>query len=227
MERISVACFPRLKAIASASIAVVLLTAGCQGGKSKSGSAASPSSAEVTCDKVLSTQAKEAMRRVADIPESAKTSFLGDPQGAAGGLVAKYDAGAAKERDYEYFCGVHEGSAGLASAQVRFSLVQEFPKKGEAASIFKEYRMAKVALAGVKVGVLYFECSSKKFSLGAGATVLVRGEVRSLYETSESESAAREDTLRIVYESSRALSELLDCGSNAGLPATFSMPPEL
>ena len=87
--------------------------------------------------------------------------------------------------------------------------------------------MGKSALGGVGVGVLYFECSSKKFSLGAGATVLVRGEVRSRYQTSEPEDAAREDNLRIIYESSRALSDLLDCQSNAGLPVSFSMPPEV
>ncbi len=87
--------------------------------------------------------------------------------------------------------------------------------------------MAKTALAGVKVSVLYFECSSKKFSLGAGATVLIRGEFRATLEPSEREDAARQDTLRVVYESSRILSGLLNCKSNAGLPATFTMPPEV
>jgi hypothetical protein len=167
------------------------------------------------------------MKRIADIPASVKTTFLGDPQGTADGLVAQHDAGTASEWDEEDFCSVHKGSAGLDSVQVRFSLADEPPKDGQTASIFKEYRMAKAALAGVKVGVLYFECSSKKFSLGAGATVLIRGEVRSRYETSESENAAREDTLRIVYESSRVLSDLLDCKSNAGLPDSFTMPPEV
>ncbi|MGI5194462.1 hypothetical protein ACQEVY_12640 [Streptomyces sp. CA-288835] len=227
MERISVACFQKLRVMASVTIAAVLATTGCQSEESKSEGGASPSSTEVTCDKILGAQAKAAMKRIADIPESVKVTFLGDPQGAADGLVAQYDAGTASEWDDEDFCGAHKGSAGLDSVQVRFALAQEIPKKGEAASIFKEYRMAKAALAGVKVGVLYFECSSEKFASGAGATVLVRGEVRSRYETSESEDAAREDTLRIVYESSRAFSGLLECKSNAGLPANFKMPPEL
>lgn len=227
MERTSVVCFPKLRVMASVSIAAVLMTSGCQDGKPKSEGAASPSSAEMTCAKLLSAQTKAAMKRISDIPESVKTTFLGDPQGAADGLVAKYDSGTASEWDYENFCGAHKGSAGLESVKVRFSLAQELPEKGEVASIFKEYRMGKAALAGIKVGVLYFECSSEKFASGAGATVLVRGEVRSRYETSESEDAAREDTLRIVYESSHTFSDMLECKSNAGLPADFKMPPEL
>jgi hypothetical protein len=167
------------------------------------------------------------MKRISDIPASTKATILGDPQRAADGLVAQHDTGTVSEWDDEYFCSAHRGSAGLDSARVEFSLAEEPPEAGQVASIFKEYRMAKSALAGIKVGVLYFECSSKKFSSGTGATVLVRGEVRSRYETSEPEDAAREDTLRIVYESSRILSGLLDCKSNAGLPNSFTMPPEI
>ncbi|MFG2128257.1 hypothetical protein ACGFNV_10695 [Streptomyces sp. NPDC048751] len=167
------------------------------------------------------------MKRIADIPASVETTYLGDPQRAADGLVAQYDAGTASEWAEEGFCAAHEGSAGLDSARVTFSLAQEVPEEGKVASIFKEYRMAKAALAGIKVGVLYFECSSGNFASGAGATVLVRGEVRSRYETSEAEGAARKDTLRVVYEASRALSKLLGCKSNAGLPSSFSMPPEV
>ncbi|MEV6178663.1 hypothetical protein [Streptomyces sp. NPDC052015] len=211
----------------SSVITSALMVAGCQGEDSKSDDTATPSAAEVTCGEILSAQAKAAMKRIANIPASVSTSYLGDPQGAVDGLVAQYDAGTASEWNDEDFCGAYKGSAGLDSVRVRFSLAEEPPEKGNVASPFKEYRMAKAAIAGVKVGVLYFECFSDKFSSGAGATVLVRGEVRSRYETSESADAAREDTLRIVYESSRALSDLLDCKSNAGLPASFTMPPEV
>ncbi|MDQ0832829.1 hypothetical protein QF032_004673 [Streptomyces achromogenes] len=124
------------------------------------------------------------------------------------------------------FCGAYKGSSGLDSVRIRFSLAEDPPGKGKAASIFKEYRMGKAALAGVKVGVLYFECTSDKFSAGAGATILLRGEVRSRYETSEAEDAARQDTLGVAYESSRALAGLLVCKAGGGLPASFTMPPE-
>lgn len=87
--------------------------------------------------------------------------------------------------------------------------------------------MGKVARATTKKGLLYFECSSSKFSLGAGATVLVRGESRTSDEVTEAEDAAQEDNLRIVYESSRAFSELLGCKTNAGLPDSFTMPPKV
>ncbi len=227
MERTSAVYFPRLRAVALVSIAAVLAMAGCQSGESKSGPSASPSSAEVTCERVLNAEAKAAIKRIADIPRSVKVTYIGSPQRTADHLVALHDAGNVSEWDEANFCGAHKGSAGLESVQVKFSLAEESPKTGHAASIFKEYRMAKAALAGIKVGVLYFECSSKKFAAGAGATVLVRGEVRSRYETSEPEETAREDTLRIIYESSRALSDLLGCNSNAGLPSSFSMPPEV
>ncbi|KOU55240.1 hypothetical protein ADK57_45150 [Streptomyces sp. MMG1533] len=110
--------------------------------------------------------------------------------------------------------------------QVEFSLVQEVSERAEG-TIGKDYRMGKLARASTKLGVLYFECSSKRFSLGAGATVLVRGESRTNDEVTETEEAAQEDNLRIIYESSRAFSDLLKCKSHAGLPADFKMPPEL
>ncbi|WP_159053166.1 hypothetical protein [Streptomyces regalis] len=215
------------RAIAAVSIAAIFLTVGCQGGESNDGRSVKPSAAEVTCDKIMSAQAKAAMKRIADIPDSAKVAYLGNPQGAADDLVALYDTGTASEWDEVDFCGAHKGSEGLGSVQVRFALADKLPEEGNVASIFKKYSMAKAALAGVKVGVLYFECSSKNFASGAGATVLVRGEVRSRYETSEPEEAAREDALRIVYESSRAVADLLACKSNAGLPGSFTMPPEV
>ncbi|MFI5677774.1 hypothetical protein [Streptomyces cellulosae] len=208
-------------------LAAAFAMVSCQAEVPKSGSAASPSSAEGTCEGILDAQVKAAMKRIADIPQSVKVTYLGNPQRTADHLVAQHDVGSASEWDDTNFCGVHTGSTGLESVRVSFSLPEEPHETGHAASIFKEYKMAKAALAGVKVGVLYFECSSKKFAMGAGATVLIRGEVRSRYETSEPEEAAREDTLRIVYESSRALSDLLGCKSNAGLPSSFSMPPEV
>ncbi|MBO7937212.1 hypothetical protein JTP77_014930 [Streptomyces sp. S9] len=213
--------------MAALSVAAALMTSGCQGGDVRGGAGgASPSSEKATCTKVLSAPARAAMERIAGIAAPAKATYLGDPQGAADGLVAQYDAATASEYDYEEFCGVHRGEAGVPAARVRFSLAEEAPE-GEAARIFKRYRMGKAALAGVKVSVLYFECSSTTFSLGAGATVLVRGEFRATNEPSESEDAAREDTLRVVYEASSALSGLLDCESHAGLPSSFTMPAEV
>lgn len=237
MGKISVVRFPtsRIYApemikslkIAPVLIAAVLVMTGCQDGESKGGSSASQSPAALSCDKVLSTQAKEAMKRVAGISASTEAVFIGDVQRTADELVGQYDAGVNDPNADIDFCGAHRGSSGLASAFVRFSLPQEVPEEGKVASIFKEYSMGKAALAAAKVGVLYFECSSEKFGGGAGTAVLVRGEVRSSYEATESEAAAREDNLRIVYESSRALSGQLQCKSNSGLSADFKMPTEL
>jgi hypothetical protein len=213
--------------IAPVLIAVVLTTAGCQSGGSKAADSASPSeAASGSCDKSLSTPVKAAMKRVADIPVSAKTSFIGDPQRAAEQVVARYEAGGVGDLTSIAFCGAYKGSSGLDSVMVNYDLPQTTPEKGKAAEIFKEYRMGKTALAGVKVGVLYFECSSGKLGGSAGTTVLIRGEVRSRYEASESAAAARKDNLHILHDSSRTLASLLDCKSNSGLSDTFTMPSE-
>ena len=215
----------RLK-IAPVLIAVVLTVAGCQGGGSKAADSASQSPASGSCDKSLSSSVKEAMKRVADIPVSAKTSFIGDPQRTAKQVVARYEAGGVGDLADIAFCGAYKGSSGLDSVMVSYYLPQDSPEKGKAAATFKEYRMGKIALAGIKVGVLYFECTSGKFGGSSDATVLIRGEVRSRYEASESAAAARADNLRILHDSSRTLARLLDCESNSGLSDAFSMPAE-
>lgn len=161
----------RLK-VAPVLIAVALTTAGCQGGGSKAADATSPSeAASGSCDKSLSAPVQAAMKRVADLPVSAKTSFIGDRQRAAEQVVARYEA-------------------------------------------FKECRMGKTALAGVKVGGT------------SGASVLIRGDVRSRSEASESAAATREDNLHILHGTSRTLASLLNCKENSGLSDTFRMPSE-
>jgi hypothetical protein len=176
---------------------------------------------------VLSTQGKQAVRRVADIPASQSISFYGDPQDAADKLVAQYAAGAAGDFDEVSFCRIHQGSAVvIPEVEVKFSLTQKLPESSKQ-SILDDYRMGKSASAGAKVGLLYFECSSKRFALGAGATVLVMGASRVSGEVTEPEDKAQQDNLRIIYESSRTLSGLLGCKSNAGLPSSFTMPPEV
>ncbi len=207
-------------------IAVALTTASCQSGGSKAADSASRSPASGSCDQSLGAPVKKAMKRVAGMPVSAKTSFIGDPQRTAEQLVARYEVGGVGDLSSIAFCGAYKGSSGLDSVMVSYYLPQSTPEKGKAAEIFKEYRMGKTALAGVKVGVLYFECSSGKFGGGAGTTVLIRGEVRIRYEASESADAARKDNLHILHDSSRTLASLLDCKSNSGLSATFSMPSE-
>lgn len=213
--------------IAPVLIAVALATAGCQSGGSKAADAASPSgAASGSCDKSLGTPVKAAMKRVADIPVSAKTSFIGDPQRAAEQVVARYEAGGVGDLTGIAFCGVYKGSSGLDSLTVSYYLPQSTPEKGKDAETFKEYRMGETALAGVKVGVLYFECTSGKFGGTSGTSVLIRGEVRSRNETSESAAAAREDNLHILHDTSRTLASLLNCKGNSGLSDTFSMPSE-
>jgi hypothetical protein len=207
--------------------ATILLLAGCQGEDKQGGNEAPARTEGPSCAQVFSAQGKEAIKRMADIPASSSTTFLGHPQEAAERLVAQYDAGTPDKSSAVDFCDVHKEAAGLDSAQVSFSLAQDVPERGKSASVFKEYRMAKAALVGTKVGVLYFECTSKRWAAGTGATALVRGEVRSRYETSAPDSTARQDALRVTYESSLFLSELLGCKSNADLPAAFTMPPEL
>ncbi|MGW3017695.1 hypothetical protein [Streptomyces longwoodensis] len=207
--------------------AAILLVAGCQGEDKQSGSQAPARTEGPSCAHVFSTQGKEAVKRMADIPASSSATFLGRPQEAAERLVAQYDAGTPDKSRAVDFCDVHKEAAGLDSAQVSFSLAEDVPERGRSASIFKEYRMAKAALVGTKVGVLYFACASKQLAAGKGGTVLVRGEVRSRYETSAPDSTARQDALRVIYESSFSFSKLLGCKSNADLPETFTMPPEL
>ena len=216
----------RLK-IAPVLIAVVLAAAGCQGGGSKAADATSPSeAASGSCDRSLSAPVKAAMKRVADLPVSAKTSFIGDPQRAAEQVVARYEAGGAGDLTGIAFCGAYKGSSGLDSVMVSYYLPRSTPEKGKVAETFKEYRMGKTALAGVKVGVLYFECVSGKFGGTSGTSVLIRGEVRSRSEASESAAAAREDNLHILHDTSRTLANLLNCQEDSGLSDTFSMPSE-
>ncbi|MFE8011438.1 hypothetical protein ACFU3O_01700 [Streptomyces antibioticus] len=89
------------------SVAAVLTTTGCQGGDVRGGAGgASPSSEKATCTKVLSAPARAAMERVAGIAAPAKATYLGDPQGAADGLVAQYDAATADEYDCESHAGL-------------------------------------------------------------------------------------------------------------------------
>ncbi|MEU0111574.1 hypothetical protein ABZ313_40385 [Streptomyces sp. NPDC006251] len=211
----------------SMATGLILAVAACHGGESNDGNSASTTSDKGLCENVLSAQGEEAVRRVAGIPDSVKMRFSGHAKDSADELVSHYDSGAPGEAHNLDFCRVYRGSSEvMPSVQVEFSLVQEVEKREESA-IGKDYRMGVLARASTKLGVLYFECSSKRFNSGAGATVLVRGESRSNDEVSESEKAAQEDNLRIIYESSRAFSDLLDCKSNAGLPADFKMPPEL
>lgn len=144
--------------------AAILLLAGCQGEDKQGGSEAPARTEGPSCAQVFSAQGKEAIKRMVDIPASSSTTFLGHPQEAAERLVAQYDAGTPDKSSAVDFCDVHKEAAGLDSAQVNFSLTQDVPERGKSASVFKEYRMAKAALVGTKVGVLYFECTSKQWA---------------------------------------------------------------
>ncbi|MFG2931950.1 hypothetical protein [Streptomyces achromogenes] len=83
--------------------------------------------------------------------------------------------------------------------------------------------MRKAALVGPRTASLYFDCSSAKFD---GTTQLVRGEVRTAYEDTEPPAAARKGHLRVLHDSSRALSDLLGCEGGTGITGAFAMPPE-
>ncbi|MDN3265546.1 hypothetical protein QWJ26_38235 [Streptomyces sp. CSDS2] len=82
--------------------------------------------------------------------------------------------------------------------------------------------MGKAALVGPKTASLYFDCSSAKFG---GTTQLLRGEIRATYEDTEPPAAARKDHLRVLHDSSRALSDLLGCEGGSGITGEFVMPP--
>ncbi|MEU3276814.1 hypothetical protein [Streptomyces antibioticus] len=171
---------------------------------------------------------ESAVRRVAGVPDSVEVNRYGHPGDSADELIANVDAGTPDEAKRLDFCRFHRESVEvMPSVEVRFSVVREVPASGGADALGKSYRMAKGAVATIKLGVLYFECFSKKLSRGDGAKVLVRGESRTNDEVAESEAAAYQDNLRIVHASSRAFAELLGCEANAGIPATFSMPPEV
>lgn len=225
MEKTSSACFPRLRMAMPVLITATLVMTGCQGGEPKDGNSASQSSAKEPCGEVLSEMGEEAVRRVADV--RGEVSYSGSPQAAADELILQQTTGEAKGSNFVDFCRFYKGSSVVTPAvRVIFSLEQEVSTLGKD-PIVNEFRMGKSARAGERLGILYIECSSEKFSAGAGATVLVRGESRMNDEITESEAAAQKDNLRIIYESSRALVGLLDCKSKAGLPATFTMPPEV
>lgn len=230
MERISsVLCRLRRRAIPLLFVAVALTVSGCgDEGKNGSGSAGQSVAGE-SCQNVLSAQGEAAVRRLGGVSESAKISGHGSPRSSVEKLVNRYDAGlteaqASKRVD---FCGYYIGpSVVMPAVQVRFSFEGEMLDLGTD-SVVRKYRMAESAYAANRMGSIYFECSSDRFAVGAGATVLVHGESRSLGEPAEAGVAARRDNLRIIYESSRVFSELLGCKSNAGLPSTFMMPPEV
>lgn len=226
MGRISVAYFPRPRVAASLLVAASFMVSGCQGGGSKGDNSASPSPGKWSCAKIVSARTEDAVRRTAGIHDSVGIRFHGDPADVAGELIAKVDAGTPAEADHLEFCSIYRESGEVIPAvRVRFSVEEKVESLGKS-PIVREFRMGKSARAGDRLGILYFECSSAKFALGAGGTVLVRGESRVSFEPSETGAAAQEDNLRIVYEYSRAFADLLGCKSNAGLPATFTMPPK-
>ncbi|MFE9626876.1 hypothetical protein [Streptomyces sp. NPDC006527] len=228
MEKTSLARFPRLKLqIAPVLTAAFLAISACQAGGEGGEASPIPSPGEWSCDKILGVQAEQAVRRVSGIPDSIKISRSGDPKDAADELVANYDAGTPDSADRLDFCRFYRGSEVVIPAvEVRFSLTRKVEALSKN-SIVDEYRMGRSARANDRLGILYFECTSDRFYLGGGATVLVRGESRVNPEPAASGVTAREDNLRIIYESSRAFSDLLGCKSNAGLPASFTMPPEV
>ncbi|MGW1322067.1 hypothetical protein ACWD64_06045 [Streptomyces antibioticus] len=203
-------------------LAAFLLVTACQGDK---GSAAPEKGA---CDTVLGEDVESAVRRVAGVPDSVEITRYGHPEDSADELIANVDAGTPDEAKRLDFCRFYRESVeAVPSVEVSFSVVREVPASRGADALGKRYRMAKGAVAATRLGVLYFECFSKELSRGDGAKVLVRGQSRTNDEVAESDAAAYQDNLRIVHASSRAFAELLGCEANAGIPATFSMPPEV
>ena len=208
-------------------IATALVITGCQGDDSQKSDPTSQSPEKGSCGSILNAQTKEAMNRIGNIPE-ATASYRGDPQRTVDWLIGQHMTGKIDPYKDMTFCGAYKGSSGRDSVMVSFSLAQEAPAEGKAASVFTEYRMGKSALASTKKGVLYFECIGGKFGGESGESVLIRGESQNRYsEVTESPDAARKDNLHIVYESSRTLSGMLGCKSNSGLSSSFKMPPEI
>ncbi|MET9056708.1 hypothetical protein ABZX99_02660 [Streptomyces antibioticus] len=206
-------------------VVAFLLVTGCQGDK---GSAGEGAAEKGICYTALGKDVESAVRRVAGIPNSVKITRYGHPQDSADELIANVDAGTPDEAKRLDFCRFYrESVVAVPPVEVSFSVVREVPASRGADALGKSYRMAKGAVATTKLGVLYFECFSKKLSRGEGAKVLVRGASRTNDEVAESEAAAYQDNLRIVHASSRAFAELLGCEANAGIPATFSMSPEV
>ncbi|MFE8011437.1 hypothetical protein ACFU3O_01695 [Streptomyces antibioticus] len=207
-------------------VAAFLLVTGCQGDK---GSAGEGAAEKGICYTALGKDVESAVRRVAGIPDSVRITRYGHPQDSADELIANIDAGTPDEAKRLDFCRFYRESVEVTpSVEVSFWVVPEVPASSSGAdALGKSYRMAKGAVATTKLGVLYFECFSKKLSRGEGAKVLVRGASRTNDEVAESDAAAYEDNLRIIHASSRVYAELLGCEANAGIPATFSMPPEV
>ncbi|NUV65040.1 hypothetical protein [Streptomyces sp. CAI-85] len=207
-------------------VAAFLLVTGCQGDK---GSAGEGAAEKGICYTALGKDVESAVRRVAGIPDSVKITRYGNPEDSVDKLITMVAMGTPEKATRLEFCRFYrETVVSSPPVEVTFWGVREVPKRG-ADALGKSYRMAKGAAATSKLGVLYFECSSEEFSLGLGGAtkVLIRGESRTNDEVAESDAAAYEDNLRIIHASSRVYAELLGCEANAGIPATFSMPPEV
>ncbi|MYY00052.1 hypothetical protein GT045_35990 [Streptomyces sp. SID486] len=199
-------------------VPLALAVTGCQGGETKGGG---PSAARTTCAGVLDAQTESAVRRLADIHGPAKVEYEGDPALTASQLAAQYLTGKADQKDY-FFCGAYRGSAEHESVRINFSLTQELPRASTTGSEFKGYRMGKLARVSSRAGYLYFDCSSVKFDR---TTQLVRAEIDPITGVTEPSDAAREDNLRVLHGSSRALSRLLECEPGTGITGSFTVPP--
>ncbi|MEU3525564.1 hypothetical protein AB0E62_17105 [Streptomyces sp. NPDC038707] len=204
-------------------LTVALAVTGCQEGDAQSKDPAHQNNTGHSCSQVLSAEAKAAMLRLADTPASTKAEYLGEPRRTAEQLAAQYLTGKTDETGLS-FCGAYTKSSGPASVEVEFSLSRRLPRERATATDFTRYRMGKTALVGTKTAFLYFDCASAKFD---GTTQLVRGEVRTAHENAEPPAAARKDHLRVLHDSSRALSGLLGCETGSGITGPFVMPARI
>ncbi|MEU7414155.1 hypothetical protein AB0B40_33425 [Streptomyces sp. NPDC042638] len=226
MERVSAACCPMPSRTAhrgknpliTALVTLVLAATGCQSGEAKD---ERPSAARTSCAEVLDAQTKSAIRRLADIPAPAKVEYEGDPALTANQLVTQYLTGKPDQREY-FFCGAYKDSSEHESVRIDFSLTHVLPRADTTGSEFQGYRMGKAARVSSRAGYLYFDCSSAKFDR---TTQLVHAELEPIFRVTETAAAAREDNLRVLHGSSRALSRLLGCEKGTGITGAFTMPP--
>jgi hypothetical protein len=74
--------------------------------------------------------------------------------------------------------------------------------------------------------VVYAECVSSSFHLANPKPVLIRGEIENRIPPDGKDDTVREENLRVLHAVFLAVARELRCKDDAGLPATFRMPPK-
>lgn len=180
-----------------------------------------------SCKGILTSTAQSAAKKLIDSDSLRTYAPEGGPSEIAKAIIAdNTSSGKQTDRDHD-LCLIYKGESDLSSAEITFSLADEVPAKGHAASTFTEYKLGSLALAGTRSASLYLACSSSKFSDEGEKPFTLRGEMQNRYEPEGDHHELRKENLTVLHSAGLALAKALYCTDNADLPSSFTMPPEM